>query len=135
MELARLTTEGVLQTDDEKKIYFYRKFKELFTPDVRVQSSFGDWSGLFTTNRVSDSTIARLTKPFSTAEIKKTVFQLGYDKAPGPDGFPLRFYQLFWDTLEGDISAIFHDMYEGRLSTDPINYSFICLVPKKEGAE
>lgn len=26
-------------------------------------------------------------------------------------------------------------MYEGRLSTDPINYSFICLIPKKEGAE
>lgn len=26
-------------------------------------------------------------------------------------------------------------MYEGRLSTAPIDYTYICLIPKKEGAE
>lgn len=126
---------GVYQSDDEKRNYFYRKFKELFTSDATTPTSFGDWSGLFTTNRVSKPNIARLTEPFSTAEIKEAIFQLGSDKAPGPDAFPLRFYQLFWDSLEGDISALFRDMHEGRLTTDPIDYSFICLIPKKEGAE
>lgn len=37
--------------------------------------------------------------------------------------------------LEGDILALFHEMYEGKLSTNPIDYSFICFIPKKEGAE
>lgn len=95
--------------------------------------SFWDWSGLFTSNRVSKSNITHLTEPFSTTEIKKAVFQLGSDKAPGPDEFSIRFYQVFWDIVEGDISALFHDMHEGRLITDPIDYSFICLIPKKRG--
>ncbi len=36
-----------------------------------------------------------LTKEFSENEVKETIFQMEHNKAPGPDGFPGEFYQVF----------------------------------------
>lgn len=116
----------VFQTDGEKKNYFFRKFMQLFTSDEMAPSSFGDWSGLFNSNRVTTAHLALLTGPFSTNEIKKAVFQLRRDKVPGPDGFPLSFYQTFWDTLKEDITSIFQEMSEETLSTGPFDYALLC---------
>lgn len=101
---------------------------------MTAPTTFGDWSSLFQSERVAISDLTRLTTPFTVEEIKQAVFQLGRDKAPGPDGFPLCFYHTFWDTIKEDIVNLFHDMYAGRLSTAPIDYAYICLIPKKEGA-
>jgi hypothetical protein len=32
-----------------------------------------------------------LTAPYSEEEVKKVVFQMEHNKAPGPDGFPAEF--------------------------------------------
>lgn len=37
---------------------------------------------------IDENTNGELTKRVSKEEVKKTVFQLGGNKAPGPDGFP-----------------------------------------------
>ncbi len=74
-----------------------------------------------------------LCTTFSIEEIRKATFQLGGNKAPGPNGFPLSFYQAFWDTLKDDIEKIFLELHEGGSFTGPIDYSFVCLIPKKEG--
>lgn len=65
---------AMYRTEEEKKNYFFLKFKELYNVDKMAPSSFGDWSGLFTSNRVSDTNIARLSKTFSMNEIKQTIF-------------------------------------------------------------
>jgi hypothetical protein len=36
-----------------------------------------------------------LTSPFTMDEIKEVVFQMEHNKAPGTDGFPAEFYQVF----------------------------------------
>jgi hypothetical protein len=36
-----------------------------------------------------------LTKPYSEEEVMKAIFLMEYNKAPGPDGFPVEFYQTF----------------------------------------
>jgi hypothetical protein len=33
-----------------------------------------------------------LTAPYSKEEVKKAVFQMEHNKAPGPDGFAAEFY-------------------------------------------
>lgn len=71
----------VYRSEEDKKNYFYLKFKELFTPDKMAPSSFGDWSGFFNLKRVSISKVDQVTRPFSLDEIKQAVFQLGSDKA------------------------------------------------------
>jgi hypothetical protein len=36
-----------------------------------------------------------LTSQFMIEEIKEVVFQIEHNKAPDPDGFPTKFYQVF----------------------------------------
>lgn len=78
---------------EAKREYFFNKFKEAFAPDNTVSGLTGDWSMLFYNKTISNP--ERLTVPFTLEEIKKATFQLGGDKAPGPDGFNLRFFQRF----------------------------------------
>lgn len=50
-----------------------------------------DWQNLFAfKERVN---LSHLELPFSSEEIKKALFDLNVDKAPGLDGFPLFFFQ------------------------------------------
>jgi hypothetical protein len=42
--------------------------------------------------QVSDVTNNFLTAPYSEDIVRKTIFQMEYNKSPGPDGFPVEFY-------------------------------------------
>ncbi len=106
---------------------------EKFAPDFTPPPKIGDWSDLFS-NRPSLCS-DDLTSPFSLEEIKLATFQLGGDKAPGPDDFSLIFFQKFWDVIKLDLFKIFVDLFEGTVNTAPLDYSHICLIPKKEGAK
>jgi hypothetical protein len=44
-------------------------------------------------------------------EVKEAVFQMKHNKAPGPDDFPVEFYQIFWETIKVDLIALFKDFY------------------------
>ncbi|XP_020102569.1 uncharacterized protein LOC109720094 [Ananas comosus] len=74
-----------------------------------------------------------LTTNFTIDEIKTATFQLAADKAPGPDGFSLTFFQTFWETIKEDIYNVFIDLQNDRLFSSPIDFSFVCLFPKKKG--
>jgi hypothetical protein len=45
--------------------------------------------------QVTDIENTILTAPFTMDEVRKAVFQMERNKAPGPDGFPAEFYQTF----------------------------------------
>ena len=47
-----------------------------------------------------------LISPF-TAEVRDAVFQMEHNKAPGPDGFPAEFYQVFWGIIKDDLLPLF----------------------------
>jgi len=36
-----------------------------------------------------------LVEKFTEEEVKNAIFQMEHKKAPGPDGFPPEFYQVF----------------------------------------
>ncbi len=91
----------------------------------------GDWSSLFGGRPVLGD--PGLTAPFTPEEIKKSAFAMKGDKAPGPDGFTMDFFHKFWEVLKEDLLNIFADLYNGSLDTGPMDYSYICLIPKKEG--
>jgi hypothetical protein len=56
-----------------------------------------------TETKVSYEMNEQLCKEFTEKEISDALFQMGPLKAPGPDGFPARFYQRHWETLRGDV--------------------------------
>lgn len=74
----------------------------------------------------------KLTRPVSEMEVKKAVFSLHPNKAPGPDGMTPSFFQNFWDVVKKDlidtISSFFHS---GHL-LKAINETIITLIPKVE---
>jgi hypothetical protein len=51
------------------------------------------------------------------------VFQLEHNKTPGPDGFPVEFYQNFWEVIKKDLLALFEDFHNGILPLHSLNYS------------
>ena len=53
--------------------------------------------------RVNDDMDFSLCKTFTDEEISDALFQIGPLKAPGPDGFPARFFQRNWDLRKDDV--------------------------------
>jgi hypothetical protein len=68
------------------------------------------------------------TTPFTEEEIKKVVFEMEHSKAPGPDGFPVEFYQKFWDVNKDDLIPMFHDLHAGDLPLFSLNFGVITLI-------
>jgi hypothetical protein len=44
------------------------------------------------------------------------------NQAPGPDGFPMEFYQYFWDTIKTDLIALFNEFHNGSLPLHSLNF-------------
>jgi hypothetical protein len=55
-----------------------------------------------------------------------------HNKAPGPDGFPAEFYQVFWSLIKDDLMAMFRDFHAGDLPLFNLNFGVITLIPKEK---
>ncbi|XP_058104713.1 uncharacterized protein LOC131248452 [Magnolia sinica] len=76
----------------------------------------------------------RLEIPFTVDEVKSTIHSMGGEKSSGPDGFPMSFFHVFWDTVHPDIMNFLNEFHaRGKLSKG-IGASFIALIPKVPGA-
>ena len=67
-------------------------------------------------------------------EIRVVLFGLGVKKSPGPDRFPIIFFQKFWDLIKRDILSLFGQLYNGVMDLWVLNYTLIVLIPKKGDA-
>jgi hypothetical protein len=74
-----------------------------------------------------------LTREFE-AKIKEALFQMERNKATGPDGFPVEFYQTCWEFVKEDVCELFGDFYGGSLDIKRLNYGIITLLPKIKDA-
>jgi hypothetical protein len=74
----------------------------------------------------------KLIAQFSEKEVKDTIFQMKHNKAPGPDGFPVEFYQTFWEIIKHDLMALFKEFHNGTLNLYSLNFRIITLLPKQE---
>ena len=75
-----------------------------------------------------------LTCEFTEAELRDAVFQMEHNKAPGPDGFPAEFYQVFWEIIKDDLMALFRDFHKEDLNLFILNFGIITLIPKVQEA-
>nr|CAD1844318.1 unnamed protein product [Ananas comosus var. bracteatus] len=76
--------------------------------------------------------LSSLYLSFTIDEVKSAIFSYAADKAPGPDGFPMLFYQCFWTILKDDIMDVFDSFYNGSSDLTRLNISWICPIPKKK---
>jgi hypothetical protein len=83
-------------------------------------------------SQVSQDENNLLIVPFTEDEIKSVVFKMEHNKAPGPDGFPVEFYQKFWDVIKEDLISIFHELHSRDLPLFSLNFGVITLIPKAQ---
>ncbi|XP_026420092.1 uncharacterized protein LOC113316076 [Papaver somniferum] len=85
--------------------------------------------------RISTSECSFMDAIPSLEEIKRAVFDLGADSAPGPDGFSGSFYRHCWNIIADDLlSAIKNCCLMGKIPNG-INSSFIFLIPKNSRSD
>jgi hypothetical protein len=73
-----------------------------------------------------------LIDPITLQAVKQAVFALPKDKASGSNGFPIEFFQTYWDIVRDDIFLGVTDFYNNKLDLWCINQAYITLVPKKK---
>jgi hypothetical protein len=80
--------------------------------------------------QVSNDENTFLNAPFTEEEIRKAVFEMEHNKAPGPDGCLAEFYQHFWEVIKADLLEMFECLHAGHLDLFLLNFGEIVLLPK-----
>lgn len=111
------------------KSYITKFYKNLFGPPENTSITL-DESRIEDIPQVTNEENEFLTAPFSEDEIRGAVFEMEHNKAPGPDGFPVEFYQNFWEVIKDDLMNLFRDFHVGDLPLFSLNFGIITLLPK-----
>ncbi|XP_026410064.1 uncharacterized protein LOC113305190 [Papaver somniferum] len=68
-------------------------------------------------------------------EIKKVVFNLNVNGAPGPDGFIGIFYRAAWDIIRGNLLDVVQFCWKNNIIPSGMNSNFLVLIPKMKGTK
>ncbi|KAK2654112.1 hypothetical protein Ddye_013968 [Dipteronia dyeriana] len=74
---------------------------------------------------------ASLEADFSLEKVCVALASCDGNKAPGPDGFNLRFIKDYWDLIQDDFMKFIGDFYSDGAIVNELNKTFIALIPKK----
>jgi hypothetical protein len=101
--------EGTIIGDENLKVFISEYYKGLF--GAPAQNHFTLLEGrIEDIPQLSSDEKNILSADFTEIEVKEAVMQMKKNKAPGPDGFPAEFYQVFWDTIKEDMMAMFFQL-------------------------
>ena len=86
-------------------------------------------------DQISQQEAENLERSFTEDEIHAALMEMNGDKAPGPDGFTMAFWQSCWEFIKEEILEMFKDFYDHSSFLKSLNNTFLVLIPKKSGAE
>ncbi|RVW89824.1 Transposon TX1 uncharacterized 149 kDa protein [Vitis vinifera] len=92
-------------------------------------------NGVWNVNSYRDLDADALEVPFTEEEVHDALVGCSGDKAPGPDGFTMSFWQFAWDFVKEDVMRFFREFHEHGKFVKRLNTTFLVLIPKKMGAE
>ena len=128
--ISSLSIDGVLSTDsDAISECITNFFSKLFEEESHRPLLDGlDFS------MISEADALWLECPFGEEEVAGVVFGFNGDKAPGPDGFSMGFFQFCWGIIQLDVMAVLN-YFHGLCSFEKsLNATFVSLIPKKTDA-
>ncbi|RVX23099.1 Transposon TX1 uncharacterized 149 kDa protein [Vitis vinifera] len=112
----------------------HRRVNNLIKIKINGLGLEGGYRGLVL-KQISLSEAEALEFPFSEAEIYAALMGMNGDKAPGPDGFTVAFWQNCWEIVKEDVLDMFKEFYDQNSFIKSLNHTFLVLIPKKGGAE
>ena len=120
-----------LEEEGEVREGVVNAFQQLLSED---QSWKADIDGL-QLQRLSNAEAEGLEQPFTEVEIHAALMGMNGDKAPGPDGFTVAFWQFCSEFAKEEIVDLFKEFFEEKSFAKSLNSTFLVLIPKKGGAE
>ena len=75
-----------------------------------------------------------LAREFSKEEVTQVLMEMKRDKAPGPDGFTMAFFQKCWSMVEVDVMVVFEHFHRYSIFERSLNALFLYLILKKNNA-
>lgn len=76
-----------------------------------------------------------LERPFDEEEIFTVVQGFNGDKALGPNGFSLAFFQNCWSMMRAEVLVVCQEFHKHCKFECSLNATFVSLIPKKPGAD
>ncbi|CAH9148298.1 unnamed protein product [Cuscuta epithymum] len=117
-------TNSVNQVGNE----FVKFFIDLF--GTRMNNLSIDHSVLGTGPLIEPSVHDSLLSPITNEEIKDALFDIGDDKAPGPDGYSSAFFKKNWNVVGEDVIKATKEFFNSGRLLKHINHTVIALIPK-----
>ncbi|KAG7563869.1 Reverse transcriptase zinc-binding domain [Arabidopsis suecica] len=75
-----------------------------------------------------------LIRTVTDEEIKKVLFSMPNDKAPGPDGYTSEFYKAAWEIIGKEFTLAIQSFFTKGFLPKGINSTILALIPKKTEA-
>lgn len=74
-----------------------------------------------------------LEKSFDIEEVHSIIMEMDGEKAFGLDGFTIAFFKNSWEVVKLDLMKVFDEFFVRGTINKSMNYTFITLIPKKDG--
>ncbi|RVX23652.1 Transposon TX1 uncharacterized 149 kDa protein [Vitis vinifera] len=130
MDRIKINGEWLVE-EQEVREGVVNSFQQLLTEDMGWQADIGS----IPVGCISQQDAESLETPFAENEIHSALMEMNGDKAPGPDGFTVAFWQDAWDFVKEEIMEMFREFHEHSSFVKSLNNTFLVLIPKKSGAE
>ena len=118
----KIKINGIRLTEErEIKEGVANAFQQQFSESSGWKADIG--SLLF--NQIFLQEAKMLELPFTEGEVQMTLMEMNGDKAPGPDGFSLFFWQCCWDFVKEEILEMFKEFYDQNIFLKNLNNTFL----------
>ncbi|XP_057723427.1 uncharacterized protein LOC130939336 [Arachis stenosperma] len=80
--------------------------------------------------KVTTSMNRRLRRPITIEEVRRATFSIHPQSAPGEDGMTAKFFQNFWNIVNGNVFRAIRSFFISGRILKSLNHTQICLIPK-----
>ena len=129
--IENLMIDGALSSNQDRVAAHIEHFYMNLYSEQQMQHPFRD---ILDFPRISRDNAVWLERHFEEAEIFEVIKEFNGNKSPGPDGFPMAFFQACWGIIKLDIMVVFNHFHVSGQFEKSLNATFIALIPKKAAA-
>ncbi|GJW33973.1 putative RNA-directed DNA polymerase [Tanacetum coccineum] len=81
-------------------------------------------------NTLSEDIANHMVREVTDQEIRKAMFSIGDNKAPGPDGYSAAFFKEAWNIVGTDVTKAIKEFFTNGVLLKELNHTIIALIPK-----